>query len=112
MIVGAYALATAIQVPVTAHSEEHLADPVWTGHIVTAFLQRVVDSSALGLELGGSTWADWGWPFLIAIVAGVTAYLIVMLLRASSSRLFAAIAIGTSVTMFMASAYERAPSAT
>ncbi len=109
LIVGTYVLATAIQVRVLTHSEEHLAVPAWTRHIVTAFLQRVVDSSVLGLDLGGSTWADWGWPFLIAIVAAVTAYLIVMLLRASSSRLFAAIAVGTSVAMFMASVYQRAP---
>lgn len=109
LILGAYAVATVIQVRVLTHTEEHLAVPVWTRHIVTAFLQRVVDSSVLGLELGGSTWTDWGWPFLIAIVAVVAAYLIVMLLRASSGRLFAAIAIGTSVTMFMVSAYDRAP---
>lgn len=109
LIVGAYVLATAIQLSVLAHSEEHLDVPVWTRHIITAFLQRVVDSSVLGLELGGSTWADWGWPFLIAIVAAVAACLIAMLLRASSRRLFAVIAIGTSATMFMVSAYNRAP---
>jgi hypothetical protein len=109
MIVGAYAVATAIQVRALTHTEEHLAVPVWTRHIITAFLQRVVDSSVLGLELGGSTWANWGWPLLIAIVAVVAAYLLVMLLRASSGRLFAAIAIGTSVTMFVVSAYDRAP---
>lgn len=109
LIVGAYVLATAIQVHVLSQSEENLAVPVWTRHIITAFLQRVVASSALGLELGGSIWADWGWPFLIAIVATVAVYLTVMLRRASSSRLFAMIAIGTSVTMFMVSAYNRAP---
>lgn len=109
LIVGTYALAAAIQVRVLTHTEEHLAVPLWTRHIITAFLQRVVDSSVLGLELGGSTWADWGWPLLIAIVAAVAAYLTVMLLRASSSRLFAAIAVGTSVTMFMVAAYDRAP---
>ena len=109
LLVAAYALATTIQVWAIAHTEEHLTVPLWTWHIITAFLQRVVDSTVLGLQLGGSTWADWGWPFLIAIVTAVVAYLIVLLLRASSSRLFAAIAIGTSVTMFMASAYERAP---
>jgi len=109
LIIGAYAVGTAIQVHVLAQSEEHLNTPVWTRHIITAFLQRVVDSSALGLELGGSTWADWGWPFLIAIVAAVAAALIVLLLRAASGRLFAVIAIATSATMFMASAYNRAP---
>jgi hypothetical protein len=109
LIVAAYGLAAAIQIPVTASSEEHLANPVWTRHIVTAFLQRVVDSSVLGLELGGSTWAEWGWPLLIVVVVAVTVYLIAMLLRASSGRLFALIAIGTSATMFAITAYERAP---
>ncbi|HEV7400588.1 MAG TPA: hypothetical protein VGN84_10010 [Solirubrobacterales bacterium] len=109
LIVGAYALATALQVQAITHSNEHVAVPIWTGHIITAFLQRVVDSSVLGLELGGSTWAAWGWPFLVAIVVTAIACLIAMLLRTSSSRLFAAIAVGTSVTMFMVSAYNRAP---
>lgn len=109
LIVGAYMLAAAIQLYALAHSEEQLDVPLWTRHIVTAFMQRVVDSSVLGIELGGSTWADWGWPFLIAIVAAVVAYLGWMLVRASSSRLFAVIAIGTSAAMFMVSAYERAP---
>jgi hypothetical protein len=109
LIVGAYALAAALQVQAITHSNEHVAVPTWTGHIVTAFLQRVVDSSVLGLELGGSTWAAWGWPFLVAIVVAVVVYLIAMLVRASSSRLFAAIAVGTSATMFMVSAYHRAP---
>ena len=41
--------------------------------------------------------------------AVVVAYLTALLFRASSSRLFAAIAVGTSVTMFLVSAYNRAP---
>ena len=109
LIVGAYALGVAIQVPATMLSDEQLPGSVWSRHIVTAFLQRVVDSSVLGLELGGSTWSDWGWPFLIAIVAGVAVFFAVMLVRARSGRLLAAIAIATSVAMFMSSAYVRAP---
>jgi hypothetical protein len=109
LIVGAFALGTVIQMRALMHSEEHLSVAIWSRHIITAFLQRIVDSSVLGLELGGSTWARWGWPFLVAMVVAVVTYLIVMLLRASSNRLVAAIAIGTSVTMFMVSTYERAP---
>jgi len=90
-------------------SDEQLPGSVWSRHIITAFFQRVVDSSVLGLELGGSTWADWGWPFLIAIVAGAAVFLVVMALRAPSGRLVAAIAVATSVAMFMSSAYVRAP---
>jgi hypothetical protein len=109
LVVGAFALGVAIQVPATMLSDEQLPGSVWSRHIITALLQRVVDSSVLGLELGGSTWADWGWPFLIAIVAGAAVFLVVMALRAGSGRLVAAIAVATSVAMFMASAYVRAP---
>jgi len=109
LIVGAYALAAAIQSHAFAHNNEQVGVPVWTRHIITAFLQRVVDSSVLGLKLGGETWAAWGWPFLILIVIAVVACLTALLFRASSSRLFAAIAVGTSVTMFLVSAYNRAP---
>ena len=109
MIVGAYALAAAIQLHALAHNNEQVGAPVWTRHIITAFLQRVIDSSVLGLKLGGATWAAWGWPFLVVIVVAVVVYLTALLFRASSSRLFAAIAVGTSVTMFLVSAYNRAP---
>lgn len=108
LIVGAFALPMAIQIPVVALSDEQMPGSVWTGKIITTFLQRIVDGSVLGLELGGSTWADWGWPFLIAISAAVTACLVVLALRASSNRLFAAIAVATSVVMFLASGYTRA----
>lgn len=106
LIVGTFALATAVQV-LTVLSSPHISSNVWTGGIITTFLQRVVSGSVLGLELSGSLWTDWGWPFLIAITVAVTACLIVLALRASSSRLFAAIAIATSVVMFLVSSYQR-----
>ena len=86
LVAGAFALAMAIQIPVVLLSSEQLPGSVWTGSILTTFLQRVVDGSVLGLELGGSTWVDWGWPFLIAITVAVTACLVAMSLRASSGR--------------------------
>jgi hypothetical protein len=107
MIVGSFALAIAIQLPVTAASQEHVANPTWSADIVTTFLQRIVDGSVLGLELGGSAWEQWGWPFLIAISVGATLYLLVLAWRASSGRLLAAIALGTSALMFAASVYQR-----
>ncbi|HEY2334383.1 MAG TPA: hypothetical protein VGH58_05165 [Solirubrobacterales bacterium] len=106
LIVGAFALPTAVQV-LTVLNSPHISSNVWTGGIITTFLQRVISGSVLGLELSGSLWTDWGWPFLIAITAVVTACLIVLALRASSSRLFAAIAIATSVVMFLVSSYQR-----
>lgn len=108
VIVGAYGLAMAIQLPVTALNDEQTSTYLWTWNILTTFLQRVVNGAVLGVELGGSAWADWGWPFLIAVSVALTVYLAAMFLRASSGRLFAAVAIVTSVVMFLASSYSRA----
>lgn len=107
LIVGAFALALAIQAPVTALGEKAI-DPLWSTNILTTFLQRVVAGSALGLELGGEAWAEWGWAFLIAISLAVAAALVGLALRASSGRLFAVIAILTGAAMFLASGYQRA----
>jgi hypothetical protein len=106
LIVGTFALATAAQLLAVLNSPRISSD-VWTSGIITTFLQRVVSGSVLGLELSGSIWTDWGWPFLIAITAAVVACLIVLAMRAASSRLFAAIAIATSVVMFLVSSYQR-----
>lgn len=108
LLVGAFALALAIQLPVTALGSEQVSEPRWTGNIFTVFLQRVVDGSVLGLELGGEAWAAWGWPFLIAISLAVAAVLVVLATRATSGRLFALLAVVTAVVMFLASAYQRA----
>jgi hypothetical protein len=61
VLVGAFALALAIQLPVTAFGSEHVTDPEWTANIFTTFLQRIPLGVALGLELGGEAWEEWGW---------------------------------------------------
>lgn len=108
LIVGAFGLALAIQLPVTALSNENVSTYFWTDNIFTTFLQRVLNGSVLGIELGGSAWADWGWTFLIAISVAVAVFLAVLALRAPSGRLFAAIAIATSLAMFFGTSYSRA----
>jgi hypothetical protein len=107
IIVGSFALALAIQLPVTALSDEHVSQSIWTTNILTTFLQRVVEGSALGLELGGEAWVAWGWPFLIAVCTGVAVTLAALALRASSGRLFALLAVATAVVMFVVSGYAR-----
>lgn len=107
LIVGAFALAAAIQLPVVASNGEGPYGALLSGDVVTTYLQRVVDGSILGLELGGEVWADWGWPFLIAITAAFAAFLLAMALGASSGRLFAAVAVATSVLTFLVTAYQR-----
>jgi hypothetical protein len=108
LLVGAFALALTIQLPVTASSTEQVAEPLWTGNVFTVFLQRVIDGSALGLELGGEAWAAWGWPFLMLISLAVAVALVALAVRATSGRLFALVAIVTAVAMFLASVYQRA----
>lgn len=108
VVVGAYGLGAVVQGQAMLLTNEEVLGSVWTGNILTALLQRVVDGSVLGLELAGSTWVDWGWPFLIAIVVAVATYLAVMLFRVSSGRFVAALAIATSVVMFLVSSYTRA----
>jgi hypothetical protein len=108
LIVGAYALGLLVQLQAMLFNSEEFPGDAWAESILTAFLQRVVDSAVLGVELGGSTWADWGWPLLIAIVVVVATYLIVTPLRTSSHRLFVGIAVITSAVVFMTSAYTRA----
>lgn len=106
LIAGAYGLAFAIQLPVTLLSDEP-AVHTWTTNILTTFLQRVVSGSAIGLELSSEGWIEWGWPFLVAICVAVGAALVALAFRASSGRLFALIAVGTAVVMFLASGYQR-----
>jgi len=107
-LAGAFALALAVQLPVTALSSEQVTDPRWTDNIFTTFLQRVPTGAALGLELGGEAWERWGWPFLIAVCVGVAAALVALAVRATSGRLFALLAVTTATVMFLASGYQRA----
>ncbi len=106
LIVGAFAVPTVAQV-ITVINSPHIAANIWSGGILTAFLQRIVGGAVFGLELSGSLWIDWGWPFLIAITVAVTVCLIVLVLRAPSNRLLAAVALATGVTMFLVSSYQR-----
>ena len=107
LVVGSYFVSLAVQLPVTALSSENYSQPSWTTNILTTFLQRVVEGAVLGLELGGEAWAEWGWPFLVAICIGFAAFLLWLGLRASSGRLFALLAVATAVVMFLASGYQR-----
>ncbi len=109
LILGSYALGTAIQLPVTLASGENTVEPVWTSDIWTAYAQRVVDGAALGESLGGEAWSSWGWPFLIALLVVLGACLVAGLIRTTpAARYFAAIAIPTSLGMFVISTYQRA----
>jgi hypothetical protein len=109
LIVGAYAVAAGIQVPVIASNSEAAVDPVWTSDIWTAYVQRVIDGAAFGEEIGGAAWAELGWPFLVVLLGCLVVGLVLGWRRSSrSARWLAAVAIPTSLLMFVASAYQRA----
>jgi hypothetical protein len=107
LLVGAFALALAIQLPITAFGSEHVTDPEWTANIFTTFMQRVPLGAAVGLELGGEAWEEWGWGALIAAALAVAAALAALAVRATGGRLFALVAVATGVVMFFGSSYTR-----
>lgn len=109
LLVGSYAIGAAVQVPVIAANSEAAADPIWTSDIWAAYVQRVVDGAAFGEDLGGGAWAELGWPFLVVLLICLATGLFFAWRHSSTSaRWLAAVAIPTSLLMFVASAYQRA----
>jgi hypothetical protein len=108
-IVASFAIGAASQIPVLAFSQGDAVEPLWTSQIWTVYLQRVVDGAALGLRLGGFAWEALGWPLLIGLtLCGVAGLAVGARRAAPAARYIAAIAIPTSLAMFVASLYQRA----
>ncbi|HEY3434746.1 MAG TPA: hypothetical protein VGK41_03755, partial [Solirubrobacterales bacterium] len=108
-ILAGYAIGAAVQVPVLASNGENAVDPQWTNDIWTSYLQRVLDGGLLGERLGGLGWEQFGWGLLIVLVIAALAALAFVAWRSSAQvRSFVAIAVGTSLLMFVASVYQRA----
>jgi len=109
VIVGAYAAGALAQVPVLATTSETAVTPIWTHDIWTDYLQRVVDGAPFGLRLGGNLWDQLGWPLLLALlVGGAVAFAIGFRRSGAGARWIAAIALPTSLAMFVVSLYQRA----
>ena len=105
-IVGFYAASSVVQAIVVLGQEQ--GEPLWTADIWKAFVQRVLDGGIFGQRLGGNLWSDFGWPFLIVLMAALLVALIVGFRRATpGARWFAALALPTSLVMFVVSAYQR-----
>jgi hypothetical protein len=112
ILVGSFAAALAIQLPVTIANEVTPAEQrLFTHDIWTVFLQRVVDGTALGMELGASAWESWGWAFLVPVTVALGVYMLALVVRAGGGRLLAALAVLTAVGMFLISIYQRAVAA-
>jgi hypothetical protein len=109
LILGGFWIGAAVQVPILIFNHETAVQPHWTHDIWTAFLQRVVAGAILGMRLDGKAWVHLGWPFLIALAVLATLALAYGISRTGlTARLFALIAIPTSLAMFVVSAYQRA----
>lgn len=109
ILLGSYGLGSAIQVVAIALQSEEQVEPLWSHDIWTAYLQRVLDGAALGERVGGVAWDLLGWPLLVALLALGLAGLAVGLRRADAgSRWLVAIAVPTSLAMFVALVYQRA----
>ncbi len=108
-ILTGYAIGTAVQVPVLAGNNESAAEPQWTADIWTSYLQRVLDGGVFGESLGGVGWETFGWALLIVLgLAAIAAIAFVSRRSSIQVRAFTAVAVGTSLLMFVASAYQRA----
>lgn len=108
-ILAGYAVGAAVQVPVLASNSATAVDPVWTADIWTSYLQRVLDGSLLGESLGGIAWEQLGWALLaVLLLAGLAGLAFVARRSSPQVRAFVAVAVGTSLLMFVASAYQRA----
>jgi hypothetical protein len=109
MIVGSFVVGAVIQASVLAASHEQVVEPLWTHDIWTVYLQRIVDGGALGLRLGGIGWVQLGWPLLIVLtLCWVTGLALGLRRSSSTARYITAIAIPTSLLMFVVSTYQRA----
>jgi hypothetical protein len=108
-IVVAYWAGALAQVPVLALNDESVVQPQWSADIWTAYLQRIAEGALLGLRFGGFAWEKLGWALLVLMLAAGIAALALGWRRASvPARWVAAIAIPTSLVMFVVSLYQRA----
>jgi hypothetical protein len=108
-IVAAYWAGALAQVPVLALNHETAATPQWSSDIWTAYLQRILDGAAFGLRLGGAAWEVLGWPLLVVLlIAGLAGLVAGWRRSAAPARWVAAVAIPTSLAMFVVSLYQRA----
>lgn len=108
-ILAGYAIGAAVQIPVLAGNSESAVTPQWTADIWTGYLQRVLDGGVFGESLGGVAWEAFGWALLVGLLVAALAALVFVARRSSTQvRAFTAIAVETSLLMYVASVYQRA----
>jgi hypothetical protein len=108
-IPAAFAVPALAQAVMITQNHDPTVDPAWSEQIWTAYLQRVVEGAPLGLRLGGDAWELLGRPLLVALVAAGAAGAWLGLRRAGpGARYLAAVALPTSLLLFVVSLYQRA----
>jgi hypothetical protein len=109
LVLGGWVIGAVTQVPAYAFSNEPQIEPLWTHHIFTALLQRVLDGAALGERLGGVGWDGLGWGLLIFLLV-LTVVGMALGLRGveARARWLAGLGVLIGVVMFCLSVYQRA----
>jgi len=105
-LLGPYFLGALVQIPVMLAQQQ--GDSLWTSHIWTAYLQRVLVGGLLGEKLAGNLWVDLGWTLLIvALVLLVVGFAWRLWTGPAGARWFGVIGVLTSLVMFVFSTYSR-----
>lgn len=105
-VLAGWAVGAIVQVPVILSQEQ--GSPLWSRHIWTALVQRVIDGGIFGQRLGGGLWDQGGWKFLILLCVVIAIGLLFGLRRGPlSARWFVAFALPTSFLMFIIEVYQR-----
>lgn len=108
LIAGGFFVGLAIQGTTLALNPGPAPDPAWDGLVWKEYLQRVLGSMVLGLDLGGELWAAAGWGFYALCVA-FASVLIALAIRhgSTNARWVAIVCVAASATLFLVSAIAR-----
>lgn len=106
LVLGGWLLGGLVQIPVILGQEQ--GSSLWSRHIWTALVQRVIDGGIFGQRLGGGLWDVGGWSFLVLLCIALVIALYLGLRRGPVSSIwFVVVALPTSFLMFIVSVYQR-----
>jgi hypothetical protein len=106
LVLAGWAVGGLVQIPVILSQEQ--GSSLWSRHIWTALVQRVIDGGIFGQRLGGGLWDIGGWSFLVLLCIVLVLGLYFGLRRGPVSSIwFVVLALPTSFLMFILSVYQR-----
>lgn len=107
LVLGAFAAASLAQGLVQVLNSQPAPHAAWSSDVWPAYLQRVF-GGVLGQSLSAHIWTTFGWPLVAALLLAATAAVAYAVPRVDGRvRWFLGAAIGTSLLLFVASAYGR-----